>query len=403
MPVRLHRSMSGGAVGRAELAGLPQEPAFPAEEYQERVRRVRVLMRERDIDVLLVMHPPNVFYLSGFQSFAVYNDECLVLPADGMPFLAVHPPEIGTALLHTWLDEVHGYPPQGGRQEYLARLLMERGLGGSRLGVEMRSAGVPAASYEALRRALPDAAPADASGLVEAVKATKSPREIEHLRRAAGITDAGMRAALAAVGEGQTDNHVAAAAGHAMLEAGGEYMCLAPIVTSGRRSGILHSTHKRVRMARGDVVLIEVGGCFQRYTSPLMRTASVGEPEPGAARLVKACLAALANVLGAIRPGITADEVARAGWEGIEQAGPGLVFHGNFGYAVGAGFPPSWGDGTARIERGVQASLLPGMVFHHPVALRRLGQHGVAFSETTVVTEGGCEVLTGVERKLVVR
>ena len=61
------------------------------------------------------------------------------------------------------------------------------------------------------------------------------------------------------------------------------------------------------------------------------------------------------------------------------------------------------GDGTARIERGVQARLQPGMVFHHPVALRRLGEHGVAFSETTVVTDDGCEVLTGVERKLVVR
>ena len=34
------------------------------------------------------------------------------------------------------------------------------------------------------------------------------------------------------------------------------------------------------------------------------------------------------------------------------------------------------------------------MVFHHPVALRRLGEYGVAFGETTVVTENGCDVLT---------
>jgi Xaa-Pro aminopeptidase len=119
--------------------------------------------------------------------------------------------------------------------------------------------------------------------------------------------------------------------------------------------------------------------------------------------MVSACHRALDNVLAAIRPGVTADEVARAGWQGLASAGKDLVFHGNFGYAVGAGFPPTWADGTARIELGVQTRLQSGMVFHHPVALRKLGQYGVALSETSVVTEDGCEVLTDVERQLFVR
>ncbi len=37
------------------------------------------------------------------------------------------------------------------------------------------------------------------------------------------------------------------------------------------------------------------------------------------------------------------------------------------------------------------------------MTLRVFGRHGVGFSETVLVTESGCEILTQVERTLVVR
>ena len=129
-----------------------------------------------------------------------------------------------------------------------------------------------------------------------------------------------------------------------------------------------------------------MGGCIHRYTAPTMRTVFIGEPPAEARRMAEACLTALGNVLDTMRAGITSDEVAQAGWEGMNLAGDDFVFHGNFGYAVGAGFPPTWADGTAAIMSGIDTVLRPGMVFHHPVALRRLARYGTAFSETTVVT-----------------
>jgi Xaa-Pro aminopeptidase len=254
-----------------------------------------------------------------------------------------------------------------------------------------------------LRDALPHAELVDGSGFVSTVKITKSQKEIEYLREAARITDAGILAAIEAAGAGKTDNDVAAAGNQALFEAGSEYMCLSPIVTSGRRSGILHSTHKRIPLAKGDSLCMEFGASFQRYTSPMMRTVSIGKPEPDIARLANACLTALNNVIATMKPGITADEVAKAGWDGIDMAGPDLVFHGAFAYAVGAGFPPGWGDSTAGISLGNFTRLQPGMVFHHPVALRRIGEYGTMFSETTLITDDGCEALTNVERKLFIK
>ncbi len=403
MVVAVHDSLAGGPVSKDSLSGLASEMAFSAEEYQGRVDGVRRAMKEANVDVLLVNHPPNVYYLSGYQSFAMYNGETVIVPPEGPPTLIVHPPELGTALLHTWLDEAHGYPKDCGREEYVAKLLAEQGLAGLRVGVEKDLAGMTADSLERLREAMPRTEIVDGSGIVSTVKIVKSPQEIEYLRQAARITSAGITAAIEAAGEGASDNDVAAAGNRAMFEAGTEYMCLSPIVTSGRRSGILHSTHKRVPLTRGDNLCMEFGACVERYTAPMMRTVAIGEPSPGGARLADACLTALDNVLSTLRPGISADEVARAGWEGIDMAGPGHVFHGVFAYAVGAGFPPTWGDGTAGISLGNETKLRPGMVFHHPVALRRLGEYGAMFSETTLITDDGCEVLTDVERKLFVK
>ena len=401
--MRVHSTIAGGRATLDMLHGLPQEPAFPVAEYETRLAAVRDGMRERDIEVLVVQHAPNVLYLTGYQTFSPNFGECMVVPLEGDPTLLVPAPELGGALVHTWLDDRRGYAPDRSNAQYIADTLRDKNLDSANVGVEKASNGLPAATYDGLVAALPKARFIDGSGIVDDVKTVKSPREIEHIRAAAKTTDAGMAAAIEAARVGATDNDLAAAASQAIVAAGSEYMCLSPVVTSGRRSGILHSTHKRNRLQTGDVVLLEMGGCIHRYTAPTMRTVFIGEPPAEARRMAEACLTALGNVLDTLRAGITSDEVAQAGWEGMNMAGDGLVFHGNFGYAVGAGFPPTWADDTAAIMSGIDTVLRPGMVFHHPVALRRLAQYGTAFSETTVVTEHGCEVLTGSPREIVIR
>jgi Xaa-Pro aminopeptidase len=116
--------------------------------------------------------------------------------------------------------------------------------------------------------------------------------------------------------------------------------------------------------------------------------------------LANACLTALNNVIATMRPGVTGDEVAQAGMEGIKLGGEGTIFHGCFGYSVGASFPPSWADGGISLFLGTQTELKPGMVFHIPMGLRLLGQCGAMFSETVVITDTGCEALTSTERRL---
>ena len=128
---------------------------------------------------------------------------------------------------------------------------------------------------------------------------------------------------------------------------------LSPIVTSGRRSG--HpalDAQERHKIQPGDNVLLEIGACVQRYTAPQMRTLTIGPPSAEVRGAAEACIAALNAVLGTPcgRASLRSD-AAEAGWRELAAAGDDLVFHGNFGYGIGAGFPPNWADASGFLQR----------------------------------------------------
>ena len=56
------------------------EAVFPADEFDGRVARARALLAERDIDVLIVTGPENIFYLTGQQTPGYYTYQALLLP-----------------------------------------------------------------------------------------------------------------------------------------------------------------------------------------------------------------------------------------------------------------------------------------------------------------------------------
>lgn len=47
---------------------FPPEWAFPVEEYRARLDRVQVLVRERDLEAVIVSGPENICYLSGWHT-----------------------------------------------------------------------------------------------------------------------------------------------------------------------------------------------------------------------------------------------------------------------------------------------------------------------------------------------
>ncbi len=299
----------------------------------------------------------------------------------------------------TWIDAFDIFADDQDPLDRLSEVLAARGLGETRVGAEMNGGFVSAKLMRQIEARLKGLL--DGSDLVEGQRRVKSGEEIALIRRACRITEAGMWAAYDAIRPGVTDNSVAAACYSAMMGEGADFFVTDPIVTSGWRSGIAHTTFANRTLESGDTVLLEFGGCHRRYFGPLMRGVAIGPVDPEVERMADVLIQSLEAAIGAIRPGVTSGAVDEACRGVIERAGFEAFFRKRTGYSVGTAYAPSWTEGhIVSLRKDDPTPLEPGMVFHMPPALRNPGRHGIGFSETVLVTDTGCEVLTNFPRVL---
>lgn len=391
---------------------IEKELAFPRAEYAQRVAKVQRHMAAAGLDVLLISNTGNLGYLTGYDTSMPPGYTVGILPVDGEVGLHCSELEATCALLFSTIEDFavfHWYDAQD-TGTHLGEILRERGYEGKRIGVEMgyaetfASGAFDAKSYLTLVELLPGATFVDATNLVLDVRIIKSPAELAYMRKAGEMTGLGLEAAIGAAREGGTDNACIAAAHAAMIGAGSELMSIDPMIMSGRRSGYMpHIPYKRVRLAKGDPIYLEFTGTYERYNAPSMRSAVIGPPSDGIRRLADASLATVELLLGNIRAGRTGHDVAQDAKRGLEDV-PEAFFHGGFGYSIGMGFQPTWTEAPMYIADGIERELEAGMTFHLPICAWVPAQYGVGFSESIVVTDTGCALLTpGRDRELAVR
>jgi Xaa-Pro dipeptidase len=429
---------------------------FSPREYQGRLERTREAMAKRGLDALLVSSPENVYYLCGLDHMGYFAFQALVVPREGRPLLVtramekaivrdqvpdvVHvgysdgvppipAPSSEDADLVYASPEGHGDPsgPQGlepwsmsvgvsvrsaGRPkgaavpvEATCKALDDAGLAGGRLGMEMANSFLPHAIARGLIEGTPEAEWEDASGLVDDLRIVQSPRELECTREAAAISDSMMLSAIAAAGPGVEKQDVMAALYQTMFQRGGTYPGFIPLVRSTQTLSHEHGTWDASRLSAKDVLFLEMAGCVRRYHAPIGRLVFIGKAPARAGKILELCRQALEAAERRIGPGVPAGEVYRAWHACLEEAGLSHYHRHHCGYSVGIGYPPSWsGSGVpVGLRQSSDLALEPGMVFHLMSWLLRTGKGDSFLSDTAVVTEDGCEVLTKVSRELYVR
>jgi Xaa-Pro dipeptidase len=379
--------------------------AFPVPEYQRRVAGVQRAMAERNLDLVLGTTMASVCYLTGIESVSPHKLWLIAVPKDAPAELLCQDFESHNALLSSWLEARNLYGLHDDPYKATADLARKLGFARARIGVEMGNfSSLGISGYLPLKAMLPDADFIDATDCIPSVMAIKSEPEIACLRRAGRMTGEAMTRMIDAVKPGATDNDVAAVGYESMIRQGSEYSSYPVIVTTGQRSGVPHSTFHRVPIVSGDPVFIEIAAAVERYQTPMLRTAVLGEPAPLERELAKAAIASVEAMIRNIKPGAIASDIAAQSARELASIPKHIVWHGYYGYSVGLGFPPEWSDHMALwIGIGQKDELRPGMVFHCSTSLRDAGVCGATCSETILVTEKGCEVLTTGPRELFLR
>lgn len=388
MDFNAYRDVLAERVGRLELP-------FEDNEYARRRAAIAMAMHDAGLDALLVTDAADICYLTGYNTFEVSVHTALLLGA-GQAVLQVPSIETGPAVTTARVDRVVGYRWEGADSavRQMAEILSDLNLRQARLGTDNWGPALRNGFRDGLASALPTLSLADASGLVDAVKIVKSEAEIAMLRQSARITETGIQAAEALIQPGVTDQQLAAAGSAAMIEAGGEFMSLQPIVTTGWRSSVIHCNHQRHTVNKGDPVFLEFGAAWHRYTAPMMRTRVAGTPTAEMQTMAAVIRETHAALLEHMRPHQTIDAAAAAADAALAPVADQAFFSGVYGYAVGIQFPPSWVEGSGYIARGIETPFVENMVFHLPLMLRVPGQWGIGLSNTVRVTVNGGEPLT---------
>ncbi len=386
---------------------------FTVEEYRKRIAGTRAAMLKADLELLIVCDPANMSWLTGYDGWSFYVDQCVIVALGGEPLWYGRGIDVSGALRTVFMDSVQvvGYPdhlvhnpPLHAMTHLAEQVLPERGWDGLRTGVEMDNFFYSARAHERLHTGLPKAKLVDATGLVNWQRAIKSEQEIEYMRIAGKIVEHTHRRIFETIEPGIRKNDLVAEIYSASIQGvdgyGGEYTSIVPLLPSGADASACHLTWDDQPMRAGEGTFFEIAGCYKRYHCPLSRTIYLGKPTDKFIRVDQAIQEGMLAGLEAARPGNLCEDVASAFYTELKKHG--FEKDNRTGYSIGMSYPPDWGERTMSFRIGDKTELKAGMTFHFMTGLW-MEDWGIETTESILITPEGVETLSNYPRELFVK
>jgi Xaa-Pro aminopeptidase len=385
-------------------------PDFPVEEYRRRYARLAALMDDQDFDALVLTQEEPVRYLSGYNSviWAVGRWLPTIFIAARDPRQAVlicSSFDAGCAAGTSWAPAVDTYRQAGELPAKVARHLAAIGAAAGRTGFEFGPGSfmaLPQHLASALLGGQAGQPPRDAGRLISALRMLKSPLEIERIRRSVGAAVAGYRAGLEAATAGMTEKQLVAIISSTMYRSGataGTKPLFVNCVSGRARYPLVDSPASDNVIGDGDIVFVDGGGACDGYVSDILRLIGVGRLRPEDRRYAEVAAEATQVMVDAVRPGAAVSELIGAAARHVAAAGLDEQVGEIAGHGIGLEL---WERPLIRVhdDPDDDVAAAPGMVLclepilapPHPAG----GLAGIfVFEHQVLVTEGGCDVLSG--------
>ena len=220
----------------------------------------------------------------------------------------------------------------------------------------------------------------DVSSELARARAVKDPDEVELMRNAIAVCDAGQVAAREHARPGMSELDLWAVTRAAMERAAGTRIPVLADLVSGPRTADVGGPPGARLLEEGDLVLCDLVPRVAGYWGDSCSTFVLGEPTTAALSAHARAVEALEAVLAGIRPGAVAgdlDALARAE----------LDFPHHTGHGLGTSWheePRLVPEASTRLERGMVIAVEPGTYV----------DLGVRVEQVVLVTDLGCEVLS---------
>jgi Xaa-Pro aminopeptidase len=384
---------------------------FSLGEYGVRYAAAGGLMRELELDALVLAQPNTVRYMSGLQTWL------WILPPL-LPAAAIVPRDAAEATLVATVVEKGGVeatswmPPSlyGQDDDAIGAIigaLADRGLDRGRLGFELglgQRPNLSPADHQRLLASLPNAEIVDVAMPIWAMRAIKSSEEISRLREAVRLSEIGYMAALDALKPGVTEVSLTRIAAQAMLAAGARPsvtpMTLIFLAGPERYRQVVQPAIERP-IRGGEQVWLDGGCSVDGYRADFIRSGVIGRLTDSAEHYYDVAVQALDAAVEALGPGRKLGESWSAAQACFDDAGVGAftLIPGQIGHSIGLDHWELPLIGKPGSEQG-EVVARPGMVLCvEPTIVGMDGddqwRSGIFTAEDqVVVTESGVEVLT---------
>lgn len=358
--------------------------------YGSRMGELRRALEERNVSAALVVSPPSIAYLTGFRSDPMER------------FMALWLTENGTVLFVPELDRDKAGEAKGvdrlieipdGKP---AREALREACGDKpeRCGVEKGALAWKTA--EELFALWPGAEFVDIGEAIRRMRSRKTREEAERVRKAAGMADAALEAALRSFRRGMSEREAAEEIDRQIRLAGGEGPAFKTTVLAGERSALPHGETGDGAIVEGDFLLVDMGVAHRGYLSDMTRTFLVGQGNPEQERMYETVKEANARAIAALRPEASLAAVDEAARSHIRERGYGSRFPHRVGHGLGVEVhePPS-------VHRWNERKVAPGMLLTIEPGIYVPGLGGVHIEDDLYVNEdGAAELLTGFPKEL---
>lgn len=226
---------------------------------------------------------------------------------------------------------------------------------------------------------------------VGALRMRKDADEYAALKRNALQADRAMQAAWAALKPGMTEEEVAAVARAHFVSAGAKP--LFSIVGAGPNGAMPHHHTGSTVLKEGDVVVMDIGGGSEGYSSDITRMAVMGEAPEGFDEVHAIVNRAVEAAIEVARPGVKAHVLDDAARGVIAEAGYGENFLHRLGHGLGTEVhEPPW------ISASSETVLDEGMVFSIEPGIYLSGRFGLRLEEIVILRADGPEILSELPR-----
>lgn len=353
-------------------------PRFP-----DRLARVRTRLEEAGLDTVVLSSTQNVAYVSGFAGsagMAVVTGGAahLVLDFRYAEQAAAQAPGLANVRATGPLVDAAGE--------------LIRNLGAKRVGIEEES--LPVGSFLKLQAALNSTEVVPVEGL-DRIRWHKSADEVGSIRKAAAIADEAFAAILPLVRPGAVERDIAAELEYQLRRRGSARTPFDIIVASGPRAALPHGVASERVIGEGEFVTLDFGAVVDGYNSDCTRTVVTAPAAPRHREVYDVVLSAQLAALAGIRPGMTGRDADLLARDVVARAG----FADAFGHGLGHGIGLAVHEGP-RLSPRADAVLAPGMVVTVEPGAYFPGWGGVRIEDLVVITEEGCEILTGLPKEL---